>query len=71
MKIQEDAKQHRIKDANDFDWTRNTRCSWRTEDGHVQVAVTDVNFTYSYEFLGAKERLCITALTDRCYITLS
>jgi len=35
MKIQEDAKQHRIKDANDFDWTRNTRCSWRTEDGHV------------------------------------
>ena len=71
QKIHEDAKQHKIKDTNDFDWTKNTRCSWRTDDGQVAVAVTDVEFTYSYEFLGAKERLCITPLTDRCYITLS
>jgi len=71
QKIHEDAKQHKIKDANDFDWTKNTRCSWRTDDGQVAVMVTDVEFTYSYEFLGAKERLCITPLTDRCYITLA
>jgi len=71
FKIHEDAKQHKIKDGNDFEWTKNTRCAWRTDDGHVSVSVTDVEFTYSYEFLGAKERLCITPLTDRCYITLS
>ena len=71
QKIHEDAKLHKIKDANDFEWTRNTRCSWRTDDGNIAISVTDVEFTYSYEFLGAKERLCITPLTDRCYITLS
>jgi len=64
------AKQNKIKDTNDFDWTKNTRCSMNQE-GDVQVSITDVDFTYSYEFLGAKERLCITDLTDRCYMTLS
>ena len=35
MKIHEDAKQHKIKDANDFDWTKNTRIYWNTEEDHV------------------------------------
>jgi len=64
------AKQNKIKDTNDFDWTKNTRCSMNQE-GDVQISITDVDFIYSYEFLGAKERLCITDLTDRCYMTLS
>lgn len=71
QKILEDAKQHKIRDANDFDWTKNTRIYWKVEEEHVVVQITDVEFTYSYEFLGAKERLCITPLTDRCFITLS
>jgi dynein heavy chain len=71
QKILEDAKQHKIKDANDFDWTKNTRLFWKHDEDHVAVQITDVEFIYSYEFLGAKERLCITPLTDRCYITLS
>lgn len=64
-------KSDKLKDENDFDWLKNTRCYWKVEEATVGVAVTDVEFIYSYEFLGAKERLCITALTDRCYVTLS
>jgi dynein heavy chain len=70
-KILEDAKQHKIRDANDFDWTKNTRIYWKHDEEHIAVQITDVEFIYSYEFLGSKERLCITPLTDRCFITLS
>jgi dynein heavy chain len=64
-------RQNKIKDNNDFEWQKNTRCKLRADDNDIQVSVTDVDFTYSYEYLGAKERLCITALTDRCYVTLA
>lgn len=64
-------KADKLKDANDFDWLKNTRCYWKQEEGTIAVAVTDVEFIYQYEFLGVKERLCITPLTDRCYVTLS
>lgn len=71
FEIQELCKQHKIKDKNDFEWQKNTRVYWDTESGQVQLTITDVSFTYAYEFLGAKERLCITGLTDKCYITLA
>jgi len=69
--IHELVKASKIKDANDFDWLKCTRCYWKHEEATVGVAVTDVEFIYQYEFLGAKERLCITPLTDRCYVTLA
>jgi len=69
--IQELCRQGKIKDCNDFEWQKNTRVKHRVEDNNIMISVTDVDFTYSYEYLGAKERLCITALTDKCYVTLA
>ena len=69
--IQQEVKTHKINDASDFDWTKNTRIFWKIDDEQVSISITDVEFIYSYEFLGAKERLCITPLTDRCYVTLA
>jgi len=64
-------KAQKIKDANDFEWLKCCRVYWKVEEGTVGVSVTDVEFIYQFEFLGVKERLCITPLTDRCYVTLA
>jgi len=73
-RIQGAATAGRIKEITDFDWTRNTRVYWKSEqgqEGQIVISITDVDFTYQYEFLGAKERLCITLLTERCYTALA
>ena len=37
LKIQDEAKQHKIRDANDFDWIKNTRIYWKHDEEHVEV----------------------------------
>ena len=37
QKILEDAKQHKIRDANDFDWTKNTRIYWKHDEQQIAV----------------------------------
>jgi len=74
MRIQDQVKSHIIRDPSDFEWLKNTRVYWKQEGsdmGHVSIGLTDNDFIYQYEFLGAKERLCVTLLTERCYVTLA
>ena len=63
----------------DFSWLMQARFYWVPKGwddvvdtpGEMRVTVTDVSFKYNFEYLGAKERLVVTSLTDRCYITLA
>eukprot|EP00462_Mataza_sp_D1_P007532 CAMPEP_0175123998 /NCGR_PEP_ID=MMETSP0087-20121206/2542_1 /TAXON_ID=136419 /ORGANISM="Unknown Unknown, Strain D1" /LENGTH=4569 /DNA_ID=CAMNT_0016405727 /DNA_START=105 /DNA_END=13811 /DNA_ORIENTATION=+ len=64
-------KEKKLKDHYDFEWQKQLRCYWVPENDNCFVKVADVDFAYCGEYLGCKERLCVTPLTDRCYITLT
>lgn len=64
-------KEKKIKDASDFEWQKQLRLYWVPEQNAALVKVADVDFAYCDEYLGCKERLVITPLTDRCYISLT
>ena len=69
--VVDDLVKKRIRDPTDFEWLKQARFYWRAEADTAIISITDADFEYSYEYLGVKERLVITPLTDICYITLA
>lgn len=64
----EDLTKKKIKSDRDFEWLRRVRFVFQD---NCQICLADVSFHYGGEFLGCRDRLVVTPLTDRCYVTLT
>ena len=67
----EDLLEKRVGDPQSFDWLKHCRFRWREDKGSLFVSICDNEFEYGYEYLGVKERLVMTPLTDICYVALT
>lgn len=61
----------KAENAQCFSWQSQLRLRWDDTDNNCHINICDAHFKYNYEYLGNTPRLVVTALTDRCYITLT
>ena len=61
----------RVESGSCFQWQSQLRYHMNDKTRETQVNICDAEIRYNYEYIGNCGCLCITPLTDRCYITLT
>jgi dynein heavy chain len=61
----------KVKAVADFEWSKQARFYFDFDASKMHIEITDWSSNYCFEFIGCVERLCVTPLTDRCYITIA
>ena len=61
----------RVESGTCFQWQSQLRYFMNEKTRECQVNICDAEIRYNYEYIGNCGCLCITPLTDRCYITLT
>ena len=60
-----------VLDAREFAWESQLRFMWSRKDDDIKINQCTGKFDFGYEYMGLNGRLVITALTDRCYMTIT
>ncbi|XP_026666919.1 dynein heavy chain 6, axonemal [Ceratina calcarata] len=62
--------ENKVVSSTSFDWLKALRYYWDEEAEACLVRMSNAEYLYGYEYLGAQRRLVITPLTDKCYLCL-
>ena len=62
-----------ITNPNAFEWSQQLRFTHEDDQdmSYIKIFQTKTTFDYGCEYQGNNGRLVVTALTDRCYMTLT
>lgn len=53
QEVSEELVRKKIRDPSDFEWLKQSRFHWREDRDTVITSICDVDFEYSFEYLGA------------------
>ncbi|XP_072143695.1 cytoplasmic dynein 2 heavy chain 1 [Dermacentor andersoni] len=69
LAIVEELSARDVRSVHDWHWQKQLRFYLR--DGRAVVKMVDATFDYTYEYQGSAPRLVYTALTHKCFVSLT
>lgn len=69
----QDLQAAKVRSVYDFEWQRQLRSHYDPEGKELEfnTSICDASLPHTFEHLGCKERIVITPMTSRCWISLT